>query len=191
MGSITATEGIAELENQLIEIKEQIAKLRREAPREKVEDYVFKALNGSDVRLSELFQNKEDLIVVHNMGRGCVYCTLWADGLIGVTDHILDRTALVLVTPDTPEVAREFAQSRGWKFPIVCDVDKRFTVAMGMYNDNDGYWPGTTGLHKTVDGIERVATAFFGPGDDFCATWRFFDLLADGAGDWSPKYKYS
>jgi hypothetical protein len=29
------------------------------------------------------------------------------------------------------------------------------------------------------------------PGDDFATIWHFFDLIPEGAGGWSPKYKYS
>jgi len=38
--------------------------------------------------------------------------------------------------------------------------------------------------------IVRVADTSFGPGDDFCSIWHFFDLLPEGAADWQPKYKY-
>ncbi|HEY1431622.1 MAG TPA: hypothetical protein VGF39_08355 [Stellaceae bacterium] len=38
--------------------------------------------------------------------------------------------------------------------------------------------------------IYRVSDTGFGPGDDFCAIWSFFDLLPEGADDWQPQYKY-
>ena len=37
------------------------------------------------------------------MGRGCSYCTLWADGFNGLRHHFEDRAAFVVVSPDTPE----------------------------------------------------------------------------------------
>ncbi len=38
--------------------------------------------------------------------------------------------------------------------------------------------------------IERITSAPFGPMDRFCGVWHMFALLADGAGDWGPKYRY-
>ena len=42
---------------------------------------------------------KRDLIVIHNMGASCPYCTLWADGFNGIYDHLADRAAFVALQP--------------------------------------------------------------------------------------------
>ena len=68
---------------------------------------------GETVSLLELFRDKDDLLVIHNMGRSCVYCTMWADGLVSSLPHIEDRTAVVVVSPDPADMQREFAESRG------------------------------------------------------------------------------
>jgi peroxiredoxin len=39
--------------------------------------------------------------------------------LKGIYNHLADRAAVVVVSPDPPEVQQRFAQSRGWKFPMV------------------------------------------------------------------------
>ncbi len=75
-------------------------------------DYEFAGQYGT-VRLSELFGDKSDLFVIHNMGRGCPYCTMWADGFNGVLPHLEDRAAFVVSTPDAPDVQRGFAEARG------------------------------------------------------------------------------
>ena len=80
---------------------------------EQVQDYVLKDWNNKNVKLSSLFGKNQDLILVHNMGTRCPYCTMWADGFNGVIDHLQDRTSFVVVSPDSPEVQKEFASSRG------------------------------------------------------------------------------
>ena len=50
--------------------------------RRPVEDVVFESEVGP-VRLSELFGEHDDLVIIHNMGASCRYCTLWADGFSG------------------------------------------------------------------------------------------------------------
>ena len=52
-------------------------------------------------------------------------------------------------------------------------------------------WPGVSTFHRSADSsIIRIATANFGPGDNFCAIWHIFDMLKDGAAGWEPKYTY-
>ena len=63
-------------------------------------------------------------------GRGCVYCTMWADGFNGVVPHLEDRAAFVVVSPDEPHVQAEFAASRGWRFRMVA-ARSDFTGDMG------------------------------------------------------------
>ena len=183
--TIEATE-IEALEEQILQLKKRRAALKRAEPRERVEDFVFESTDGL-IKLSELFAGRPDLLVIHNMGRSCSYCSLWADGFNGVVPHLESRAAFVVVSPDPVEVQREFAASRGWRFRMVRDADARFSKAMKMYGE-DGFWPGATGFHRRENGtIEKIASAGLGEGDDFCAVWHLFDLLADGWAGWEPK----
>ncbi len=83
------------------------------------------------------------LLVIHNMGKACNYCSLWADGFESVAPLIGDETSFVLVNGDSPEVQREVAATRGWTFPMVSEPGTEFTQDMGMITD-DGRWPGVT-----------------------------------------------
>jgi predicted dithiol-disulfide oxidoreductase (DUF899 family) len=190
----TITEVQQEIEalgSQVAGLKEKLLEARRKLPREEVRDYEFQNWNGGITRLSELFGGRTDLIVVHNMGKGCVYCTLWADGLNGFVKPLEDRAAFVVVSPNPPDVQKPFAASRGWKFKMVSSEGDTFTQDMGFFNDAEGYWPGFSTFTKDPDGkIYRIGKAIFGPGDEFCAVWPMFDLLADGVNDWEPKYDY-
>ena len=137
---------------------------------------------------------KLDTQFIHNMGSRCPYCTLWADGFNGVVDHLEDRAAFVVVSPDVPEVQAEFAASRNWTFRMASDGSSGFTQAMGFTQEQEGrtyYQPGCSTFRKQDDGtIVRIAQAGFGPGDVYCAPWHLFSLLADSSGDWSPKFSY-
>jgi predicted dithiol-disulfide oxidoreductase (DUF899 family) len=82
-----------------------------------VKNYLFDTLNGQTTLL-ELFADQDRLLVIHNMGQGCRYCTLWADGLNGFVPHIESGMALVLVSKDAPELQRRFANSRAWRFQL-------------------------------------------------------------------------
>jgi predicted dithiol-disulfide oxidoreductase (DUF899 family) len=182
---------IEELERELLGLKERIVKAKRSLPRQRVEDYTFSAPGGTEVRLSELFGGKDDLILVHNMGTGCPYCTMWADGFTGVLAHLMDRAAFVVVSPDPPEVQKRFAAGRHWNFRMVSAKGTTFNKDMGFEEPDGSPDPGVTTFHREPDGgIVRVASAPFGPGDDFCVVWPFLDLLADGAAGWEPQYKY-
>ena len=163
----------------------------RSQPRQEVKDYELTNTDGSKVRLSELFGDKDELMVVHNMGKGCVYCTLWADGFNGVHQHLSDRAAFVLSSPDDHETQRAFAESRGWKFRTVSIKDTTFAKDLGFEPKPKSYQPGFSTFIKDADGkMYRTAKDMFGPGDHYCATWHLLDLLPNGQNGWEPKYKY-
>lgn len=164
--------------------------LRRVKP-EPVEDVELKRPDGSPVRLSALFAGKPDLILWHNMGRKCVYCTLWADGVRGFAEHIMNRAGFALSSPDEPKVLKEFSEGRGWTFPRVSTAGSKFLRAMKMCDDKGEPWPGISAFHMESGRIVRTGYTYFGPGDDFCAVWPALDLLKDGANGWEPKYSYT
>lgn len=182
---------IAELEDQLATTKKKITELRRQRSGEEVQDYELTRKDGSTVRLSELFGDKEDLLLVHNMGKGCVYCTLWADGFNGSYKHFENRAAFALVSANDHETMKEFTESRGWGFTCLSGKDSDFTSDMGYLNEKGMATPGVSAFQKDASGkITRTAHTWFGPGDDFCPTWPLFDLLADGSNGWAPKFSY-
>ena len=182
---------IARLELELLKLGEKLAAARRRLPRETVGDYAFTTSDGDAVTLAGLFGDKRDLLAIHNMGRSCPYCTLWADGLNGVRQHIENRAALAVFSPDAPAVQKEFAGQRGWGFRMVSYDENDFAKKLGFNSSPGKYQPGVSALLKQDEGtIVRVGKASFGPGDDFCAVWHLFDLLADGVNAWEPRYNY-
>jgi len=181
------------LEKEIFDKQAQLSELRRSDEPEVVSDYELIGPKGK-VRLSELFGEHTDLIVIHNMGSSCPYCTLWADGFNGMLRHFENRGAFVVVSPDTPDVQKEFADSRGWHFRMISNGDSGFTEDMGYMREHQGKmgpWPGFSTFHRKESGaIHRIAHASFGPGDPYCGLWHMIGLLKDGAGDWQAKFSY-
>jgi len=188
------TDRIEQLENEIMERAQELHRLRRESPEEAVRDYSLVGRDGSEVTLSSLFGGRDDLLLVHNMGRSCPYCTLWADSFNGVLPHLEDRAAFAVVSPDPPAEQAEFAASRGWRFRMVSDRERAFTRAMGFWSAHEGRegpMPGFSTFRKKPDGtIARVASGFFGPGDLYLGLWHLIANLHGGAGDWGPKLRY-
>ena len=160
---------------------------------EPVADFTLTNPGGSAVKLSDLFGDSPDLLVAHNMGRGCNYCTLWADGFVGYTKHLAARCPFVLCSNDPPAVLSAFMAERGWDFRCVSGIgpdgtNSGFANAMGFMSPAGKPWPGISGFHKDKAGqIARTGSAPFGPGDDFCPVWPMFELLKDGAGGFEPR----
>lgn len=181
---------VANLEAELVDRKRDIARAYREGPDEPIDDYELVTADGRAVTVSDLFGEHDDLIVIHNMGRDCPYCTMWADGFNGLVPHIEDRAAFVVTSPDEPTVLRSVAEDRGWSFDLVSTAGTSFTADLGFL-EGDRYLPGISTLHRQGDGaIVRVASRPFGPFDDYCSAWNMFTLLHDGVGDWEPSVSY-
>jgi predicted dithiol-disulfide oxidoreductase (DUF899 family) len=176
---------ISELQQEIASLSQRYRELIEQRPDEPVENHVFQTPDG-EVTLLDLFGDRDDLIVVHNMGQGCSYCTMWADAYNGSLHNILDRTAFVVVSDDAPDVQSEVARIRGWKFRMASDPQRTFSAAMNFERDGMVY-PGYSAFHRDGDSIVRTGWDVFGPGDRYCAVWPMFDALKDGANDWDPK----
>jgi predicted dithiol-disulfide oxidoreductase (DUF899 family) len=182
---------IDQLEYQIQDMKRRIAELRRLRSPERVADCRFLDGTGRERPLSSLFDGKKRLILIHNMGHGCAYCTMWADGFTGLLPHLESRAAFVLTSPDPPEVLGDFARSRGWTFPVVSTAGRTFADDMGFVDPAEGLMPGVSAFERDGEGtIYRVGRAEFGPGDVFCAVWHFFELFPGGADGWEPQFSY-
>jgi predicted dithiol-disulfide oxidoreductase (DUF899 family) len=186
---------IAQLEEEVFNKQKELHELRRQMPPEEIVNYQFLGDENQPIYLSELFGDKDDLIIIHNMGAGCAYCTLWADGFNGVLPHLEDRAAFVVVSPDAPQAQQKFAASRGWNFKMVSAKESGFTKDLGYTWEQNGesyMMPGFSTLKRTPEGnIIRIAHQAFGPGDPYSGIWHLFALLRDGVNEWEPKFRYS
>lgn len=172
---------LADYRRQIATIREKMRETLATVEPQEVEDYTFSTLDG-EVRLSELFGDHDDLIVIHNMGVACSHCTMWADGYNGIHQHVISRAGFVVSSPDRPGVQKKFAESRGWKFPMVSHAQSSFAADMGYVSASGGWLPGVSVFRRDGDSIARVSDTGFSPGDDFCSLWHFFDMLPGGIG---------
>jgi len=179
---------IAALEAQIFELNLKLMALQKNNPGSPVRDYTFATQSGA-VTLRDLFGDKDQLLVIHNMGQGCRYCTLWADGFNGLLPHLESALSVVLVSKDPPELQRRFANSRGWRFRLAShgggDYIREQTAQPGVDN-----MPGTVLYQRSGDDILRRNSAVFGPGDRYCALWSLLGLAGLSDGDWTPQYGY-
>ena len=174
----------------LQETRERLTDLKRKSAKGKVENYILSGPGDERVPLSALFGEKDDLVVIQNMGRSCPYCALWADGFAGVQEHIENRAALVLVSPDPPEEHQKFGAARGWRFQILSSQGSAFKKDLGFESESGEQMPGVSTFHRDGDEIVNVANDYFGPGDDYCAVWHLWGLLPKGVDDWKPQFTY-
>ncbi|HEY3901995.1 MAG TPA: DUF899 family protein [Chthoniobacter sp.] len=181
---------IQALEKEIASLTEKLAKLRQTAAPESAEvpNYTFATLTGT-TDLESLFCGKNILFAIHNMGQGCRYCTLWADGLNGFLPHLEDKYSVVLLSKDAPEVQQRFAHSRGWRFRMASHGGGAYiseqSVTPGESND-----PGMVVYRQEGGKITRRASAVFGPGDLFCSLWHILSLGGVSEDDWAPQYSY-
>src|SRR5262249_41658236 len=116
---------LADYRSQIAVLREKMREAQAAIDPEPIKDYALASTQGP-VSLADLFGDKDTRFVIHNMGQGCPYCTLWADGFNGVHAHLSTRAAFVLSPPDAPDKQRAFADSRGWKFPMVSHAGTSF-----------------------------------------------------------------
>lgn len=184
---------LAALYKEIEEKQKEMLALKHSMPAEEIQNYTFKDAQGNTVDLLSLFKGKDELLLIHNMGKSCVYCTMWADCISGMYTILKDRVPTVLTSPDEFSVMKAFAESRNWQMPYYSYHGTNFSVDLGFAYDKEGrrwYQPGVSSLFLKDGKIFRKTYDFFGPGDLYCAPWHFFDLLNKGVDGWEPKYKY-
>ena len=179
---------IERTEAEIAELVKKLDTLRKAAKPVAVKNYSFDTLDGK-VSLLELFGGNDKLIAIHNMGQGCRYCTLWADGLNGFVPHLESALSLVLVSKDPPELQRQFANSRGWRFRLASHGGGEYIREQSVTPGQDNY-PGIVCYIRQGDQIFRTNSTTFGPGDLYCSQWHVLSLAGMGEEQWIPQYSY-
>lgn len=175
-----------QLEFEIYQKALRLADLRKAEASVSVEDYAFATLEGQTT-LSALFAERDRLLVIHNMGGGCRYCTLWADGVNGVLPHLESAMSVVLVSKDAPETQRRLAQDRGWRFRMASHGGGRYMTEQSVGETN---FPGAV-VYENADGaILRRGRARFGPGDLYSPLWHFLALAGIAQDAFTPQFHY-
>ena len=181
-----ADDAITALERRIGELTAELNAMRKDRAAEPVPDYTFKTTTG-ETTLRTLFGQRDELLVIHNMGQGCRYCTVWADGFNGLLPHLEDAMAVVLVSKDPPDVQCRFASSRGWRFRMASHGGGDYIQQQGVFGEAENY-PGAVVYERRDNAVLRKNACVFGPGDLYCALWPFLGLA--GIEEWTPQYNY-
>jgi predicted dithiol-disulfide oxidoreductase (DUF899 family) len=180
---------IQKLEGQIAALTVKLAKLRKESAKvAEVPNYPFQTTTGT-TDLASLFCGKDILFAIHNMGQGCRYCTLWADGLNGFLPHLEDKFSVVLLSKDAPEVQQRFAHARGWRFRMASHGGGAYISEQSVMPGEDNM-PGLVCYARDKGKIFRKSSTVFGPGDLFCSIWHILSLAGISEENWTPQYGY-
>ncbi|MEM8766322.1 MAG: DUF899 family protein [Pseudomonadota bacterium] len=187
-------EAIQALESQIFELTQKLNALRKDAASTEVPDYRFQTESG-EIGLLDLFGDQDKLLMIHNMGQGCRYCTLWADGFNGFVPHLESAMAVVLTSKDDPALQRRFANSRGWRFRLAShgggDYIREQSALSGAGKEaGSDNMPGAVVYERAGDRILRRNSAVFGPGDLYCSLWSLLGLAGLSTADWTPQFSY-
>lgn len=183
-----STEEITALEKEIFELTGKLNELRQAHRGDAVPNYTFQTLDG-ETSLSDLFGENERLLVIHNMGQGCRYCTLWADGFNGFLPHLESAMSVVLVSRDDPQTQRRFANSRGWRFRLASHGGGEYIREQTVMDGNENM-PGAVVYERENGTIYRKNGAVFGPGDIFCSIYGLLGLAGVGEEEFTPQYNY-
>jgi predicted dithiol-disulfide oxidoreductase (DUF899 family) len=155
------------------------------------------------VGLLDLFGGHDELIVYHLMfhpddDAACAMCSLWVDGLHGVSHHISRRAGLAIVAKAPLDKLRAWGRRRGWQgLRIVSAYGTDFVADLGTEGSRGGQVPAFSVFVRQGDQVRHAYTqsANFPDGseraiDRMSAVWNAFDLLPSGRGDWLPDNTY-
>jgi len=119
---IAARKEFLKKEKEFTHQRDEISRLRRDMPWEKVEKpYQFEG-SGGKLSLADLFGKHTQLIVYHFMlgpgwKEGCPSCSYLADHFDGMTIHLANRDVAFAVISHAPIAEIEsFKKRMGWKF---------------------------------------------------------------------------
>ena len=122
---LTARRALLEKEKALTRQTEEMSRLQRSLPWERVtKEYVFDGPAGRET-LADLFDGRSQLIVYHFMfhpdeAAGCPHCSLRADGFAGIGVHLNHRDVTMAVVSRAPYTKLAAYQKRmGWSFKWV------------------------------------------------------------------------
>lgn len=179
---------IQKVEKEIWNLSTKLQELRQQAEPVAVKNYTLNELHG-EVTLLDLFAGKDNLLTIHNMGQGCRYCTLWADGFNAFVPHLEDAFSVVLLSKDEPHTQRQFANSRGWRFRMVSHGGGSYIKDQSVI-PGEGNMPGIVCYTRKGDQIFRKNASVFGPGDQFCSLWHVISLGGMSEANWTPQYNY-
>lgn len=129
---LSARRALLVKEKEFTRARDELTRLRRELPWEKVDKpYVFDGPGGKET-LAELFEDRSQLVVYHFMfspewNEGCPHCSFWADNFNGIGVHLSHRDVTFVAISRAPLAKLEaFKQRMGWSYKWVSSSPNDF-----------------------------------------------------------------
>lgn len=182
------TDEIRTLENEALALANRLETLRRENDPVPVRNYTFETLTGPTDLLT-LFGDKDTLLVIHNMGDACRWCTSWADGLNAALPHLENSFSVVLVSKNDPLAQRRFALERGWNFRMASHAGGAYATEQTV-TPGEPDMPGIACYVRKDGEILRKNASEFGPGDFFNPLFHVATLAGIGLEEFTPQFSY-
>jgi predicted dithiol-disulfide oxidoreductase (DUF899 family) len=191
-------------EKEFTRLRDELSRQRRELPWEKVEkQYVFEGPRGKE-SLSDLFDERGQLIVYHFMfgpgwSAGCPSCSYISDHFDGLAIHLANRDVTLAVVSRAPLAEIEaFKKRMGWRFHWVSSFGSDFNYdyhvsftpeerAKGKVEYNydltefpSEEGPGLSVFSKNEDGIFHTYSSYARGLDILVGAYNFLDLAPKG-----------
>jgi predicted dithiol-disulfide oxidoreductase (DUF899 family) len=210
---VAAREKLLEAERMLRDSIESVAAARRALPPGPVlAEYVFAegppdlglAEPVSSPTLSEVFGDHDTLVIYHLMfaadaDEACPMCSMWVDGLHGVSHHLSRHTAFAVVAKAPLRRLRAWGLRRGWDgIRLLSSHDNTFNTDLHA-EDTDGQRPGISVFVKDGGRVGHFYTVHAGFSaaepergiDLYSPVWQVLDLLPQGRGAWYAANTYA
>jgi predicted dithiol-disulfide oxidoreductase (DUF899 family) len=162
-------------------------------------DYTLTGLDDKLVRLSELFGDKDDLLVYHLMYKpdddeACPMCSMWVDGYNAIAHHVQERAAFAVVAKAPIGKLRDWAKRRGWdNVRLLSSHSTTFNADMHAEDADGDQIPTISVFRKSPDGVRHFYQKFAELDDEnnrgidlLSPVWNLLDLTPKGRGDWLP-----
>jgi predicted dithiol-disulfide oxidoreductase (DUF899 family) len=192
-------------EKEFTRLRDQLSQQRRELPWVKVDkEYVFEGANGPET-LSDLFENRSQLIVYHFMygpdwDEGCKSCSFMADNYDNIIIHLNQRDVTMVTISRAPlETLLAFQQRMGWHFKWLSSANNTFNFDYHVsatpeemsngemyynYRQNDYVMeeaPGASVFYKDEAGNIYYTYSTYERGlDMFLTAYHYLDLVPKG-----------
>jgi predicted dithiol-disulfide oxidoreductase (DUF899 family) len=202
---------LLEKEKELTRLRDEVTSLRRQMPwTEVTENYTFSDPDG-EKSLSELFGDKQQLIVYHFMyapgwEEGCKSCSFWADQYDAIGFHIGERDVAMAVVSRAPwQDFQAFKKRMDWRFPWYSSSANSFNFDyhVSFQEPGEGYYnyrmtnvmeelPGLSVFYKDDDGMIYHTYSCYSRGlDPLNATYQMLDLAPKGRDEADLPYPMS
>ena len=153
------------------------------------------------VDLPDLLAPDHDVLVVYHLmfwpTGACPMCSMWLDGLNGVTAHVAQHVSLAVTAPAPLAQLRAWGRERGWhRLRLVSAAATPLGRDLGFADDDGGQMPGVSVFTRAGD---RVRLSWHGQPelteggrgiDSLSPVWSLFDLTPTGRPDWWPGNDY-